>query len=99
VLERDDDRARRVEDVPEHQLATIVEHAGRKQSRDVGADHLDPVPPAADLRGIRLDAKDVRQRDFDLTAERPELVQPLDVEYRAVALDCHVDHRFTPACR
>src|SRR5471032_1331085 len=97
VVERHDDRAGEIVHVPEDHLAVIVERAHGEQPGNVGADQLEPVPPAADLPGIRFDAGDVGQGDFDLTSKRPQLVQPLDVEHRAIALNRDVNHDLTAA--
>src|SRR5438552_18976801 len=57
---------------------------------------FESVPPPSDLLVIRLDDGDVRERNLEPAAQRPQFAQTLDGEDRAVAFNRHVDHR---ACR
>jgi hypothetical protein len=60
-----------------------VERCGR----NVGADDLESVPSSAHLLGVCLDGGDVRQRDLKVAPQRPQLVEPFDLEDGLLALD------------
>src|SRR5436309_1506797 len=76
VLERDDDRPRRIADIPEDQLAVVEERTGREDRWSVCTDELETVPPSPRLIVIYFDVENVGQRDFELAAKGPQLVQP-----------------------
>src|SRR5436190_11724785 len=81
-----------MEHVPEDQFAVVVERPGREEPRHIRPENLDAVPPAPHSLGIVLDCGDVRQRQFQAAAKRPELVQALDGKGRAVTFNGGIDH-------
>jgi hypothetical protein len=50
------------------------------------------VPPLADLFVVDLGVDDVGEWDLEAASKCPELVEALDLKYRYVAVDRHVDH-------
>jgi hypothetical protein len=93
MLERHDESLRRIADIPEYELAVEIKGARCKEARQFGAHHLEAVPPATDLIGVQVDPLEVRQRDLQAAAERPQLVESLHLENDPVALDCDVNHQ------
>ena len=92
IRETHDDCLIGMADIPEYQLAVIVEGAAREGAWHVRPHQFDTVPPGADLRRVVLHVCDMRQWDRQLASEAPQFVKALDSKERAIAVDRDVNH-------
>src|ERR1017187_7573720 len=93
LVEIHDDRVLRLVRVVEDDAPLGVECAGGDHAGNIRTTDPDAVPPS--LRGILVDpgTLDVRERNLEAAAERPQLVPPFHLEHEVAALQRDVDHR------
>src|SRR5438477_7699479 len=92
MIELEDDGALRIVHVVEDDAALLIERTGGENAGNVGAHEPEPMPPTARCRRIEAHAADVGQRKLQVTAERPELIDALEVEMNPVAVDRDIHH-------
>ncbi len=92
----DHDGLLRIVHVPENELPVLVERARRENSRNVRPGNPDTMPPAARDVRVSPSAADVRNRNLETAPQRPELVEPLNLERYDTATDRDLDHGSLP---
>src|SRR6185437_12852951 len=92
MVESHDDCPRRIADIPEDQLAVIVERSSREETWHIRPNHLEAVPPTADLFGIVADVDDVGEGNLQTAAKSPHPVEPFDLKDSSIAFNRHIDH-------
>ena len=68
--------------IPEDPPAVLIERARRQHPGNVDAGHSQSVPPAVRHGRVCPDLTYVRQRNFERTLERPQLVGSPDVQHQ-----------------
>ena len=91
-MKLNDDGLCGIVDIPEDALAMLVELACCEQSRNVGADELDAMPPAGRGFGIVAHAANMAEWNVQLAFEGPQLVQSLHFKVQVIVIDGDFDH-------
>jgi len=92
VLQFNHNRILWIVNIPENPLSVLIEGASRQHSRNVGAGHSEPVPPAMRYGRVCPDLIYMRQRNFERTLERPQLVGSPNVENQIATRNGEVHH-------
>ena len=93
VVKLDNDGFRRIVNIPENSPSMLIKSAGNNETWNIDARQFDAMPPSRSFIGIDPDGLDVLKRDVQLTFERPEFVQPLNLKVQHVVDKCDGYHR------
>ena len=96
VVQPDDYRVVRVMHVVKDTPAMLVESTGCNNAGYLSTRHPQTVPPTAGGLLIDHSAGDVGEWDLDLALERPDFIQPLNVEDRVPVDNGYLDQQFIP---
>lgn len=93
----DGNRLVRVVNIPKGPLAALEKPACRDQARDIRTAHSQTVPQPVGFGGVRIDARDVLQRYFELRLGSEELICARDVDDQRRVRDLELRVQAFPA--
>ena len=96
VVELQDDRPARIVNIVEDGALGLIVRAGSDHSRNLCAWHPKTVPPTGRCVGINPNRTDVRDRNVELTPERPQLVPAFDINVNVITNDGNANHSREP---